>query len=114
MTRKNEFSRCARLAGIARLFGLFQMRRRSSQELKALQAHPEFNHYLAFIMANASNGEAPEMRQRAALLLKNNCSEHWDDMTGGVRDYIKSAALASAARAIGSSRPYGMRAAMGA
>jgi transportin-1 len=63
--------------------------------LTQLQRHPEFNNYLAFIMGNTSTGEAAEIRQRAGLMLKNNCAEHWDDMLIIVRQYVKSAALAT-------------------
>jgi transportin-1 len=57
-----------------------------------LQQHPEFNNYLAFIMAQLRE-ETPEFRQRAGLMLKNNVAEQWDSMQPMVRQYVVACAL---------------------
>jgi transportin-1 len=71
----------------------------AQQELTQLQQHPEFNNYLAFILARLGAAESPEVRQRAGLMLKNNCANSWATMHPLVQAFVRTAALDAAADA---------------
>lgn len=71
----------------------------TQQELTQLQQHPEFNNYLAFILARLGASESPEVRQRAGLMLKNNCANAWATMHPLVHAFVRTAALDAAADA---------------
>ena len=61
-----------------------------------MQQLPDFNNYLAHIMAHCV-AETSETRQRAGLMLKNQCAEQWPALDVRVRDFVKEATLAAIA-----------------
>ena len=48
----------------------------ASQRLQTLNQYPDFNNYLALVMAQASNEDEPT-RSVAGLILKNNVKEYY-------------------------------------
>ncbi|GLT86057.1 hypothetical protein SLE2022_042200 [Rubroshorea leprosula] len=62
------------------------------QELQQYSQFPDFNNYLAFILARAE-GKSVEIRQAAGLLLKNNLRTAYKSMAPSHHQYIKSELL---------------------
>lgn len=62
------------------------------QELQQYSQLPDFNNYLAFILARAE-GKSVEIRQAAGLLLKNNMRSAYKVMMPSYLQYIKSELL---------------------
>lgn len=62
------------------------------QQLQQYSQFPDFNNYLAFILARAE-GKSVEVRQAAGLLLKNNLRTAYKSMTPAFQQYIKSELL---------------------
>ncbi|CAI0468897.1 unnamed protein product [Linum tenue] len=62
------------------------------QQLEHYSQHPDFNNYLAFILARAE-GTSVEIRQAAGLLLKNNLRKAYKSMTPESQQYIRSGLL---------------------
>ncbi|XAR72677.1 hypothetical protein NMG60_11019397 [Bertholletia excelsa] len=62
------------------------------QQLQHYSQHPDFNNYLAFILARAE-GKPMEVRQAAGLLLKNNLRTAFNSLTPQHKQYIKSELL---------------------
>ncbi|KAK3006542.1 hypothetical protein RJ639_017697 [Escallonia herrerae] len=62
------------------------------QQLQHYSQFPDFNNYLAFILARAE-GKSVEVRQAAGLLLKNNLKTAFKSMPAANQDYIKSELL---------------------
>ncbi|KAJ4715946.1 transportin 1 [Melia azedarach] len=64
------------------------------QQLQQYSQFPDFNNYLAFILARAE-GKSVEIRQAAGLLLKNNLRTAYKSMAPANQQYIKSELLPS-------------------
>ncbi|GAV77247.1 HEAT domain-containing protein/IBN_N domain-containing protein/HEAT_EZ domain-containing protein [Cephalotus follicularis] len=64
------------------------------QQLQHYSQFPDFNNYLAFILARAE-GKPVEIRQAAGLLLKNNLRTAYTTMAPANQQYIKSELLPS-------------------
>ncbi|XP_038692602.1 transportin-1-like isoform X1 [Tripterygium wilfordii] len=62
------------------------------QKLENFSHFPDFNNYLAFILARAE-GKSVEIRQAAGLLLKNNLRSSYKSMAPANQQYIKSELL---------------------
>ncbi|KAG2703104.1 hypothetical protein I3843_06G114100 [Carya illinoinensis] len=62
------------------------------QQLLHYSQYPDFNNYLAFILARAE-GKSVEIRQAAGLLLKNNLRTAYKSMAPVNQQYIKSELL---------------------
>ncbi|XP_028113616.1 transportin-1-like isoform X7 [Camellia sinensis] len=62
------------------------------QQLHHYSQYPEFNNYLAFILARAE-GKPMEVRQAAGLLLKNNLRAAFKSMASPCQQHIKSELL---------------------
>ncbi|XP_034227487.1 transportin-1 isoform X3 [Prunus dulcis] len=62
------------------------------QQLQHYSQFPDFNNYLAFILARAE-GKSVEIRQAAGLLLKNNLRNVYKSMAPAYQQYIKSELL---------------------
>ncbi|KAH9694611.1 transportin-1 [Citrus sinensis] len=62
------------------------------QQLQQYSQFPDFNNYLAFILARAE-GKSVEIRQAAGLLLKNNLRTAYKSMSPSNQQYIKSELL---------------------
>ncbi|XP_044489332.1 transportin-1-like isoform X2 [Mangifera indica] len=62
------------------------------QQLQHYSQFPDFNNYLAFILARAE-GKSAEVRQAAGLLLKNNLRTAYKSMAPANQQYIKSELL---------------------
>ncbi|KAL7257340.1 hypothetical protein ACSBR1_003612 [Camellia fascicularis] len=62
------------------------------QQLHHYSQLPDFNNYLAFILARAE-GKPMEVRQAAGLLLKNNLRAAFKSMASPYQQYIKSESL---------------------
>ncbi|KAK3193287.1 hypothetical protein Dsin_024597 [Dipteronia sinensis] len=62
------------------------------QQLQHYSHFPDFNNYLAFILARA-DGKSVEIRQAAGLLLKNNLRTGYKSMAPENQQYIKSELL---------------------
>ncbi|KAL5788948.1 hypothetical protein ACOSP7_005897 [Xanthoceras sorbifolium] len=62
------------------------------QQLQHYSHFPDFNNYLAFILARAE-GKSVEIRQAAGLLLKNNLRTAYKSMVPANQQYIKSELL---------------------
>ncbi|TYH88767.1 hypothetical protein ES332_D01G210900v1 [Gossypium tomentosum] len=62
------------------------------QQLQHYSQFPDFNNYLAFILARAE-GKSVEIRQAAGLLLKNNLRTAYKMMSPAHQQYIKSELL---------------------
>ncbi|KAM1243604.1 hypothetical protein ACFX11_035368 [Malus domestica] len=62
------------------------------QQLQHYSQFPDFNNYLAFILARAE-GKSVEVRQAAGLLLKNNLKNAYTSMAPAYQQYIKSELL---------------------
>lgn len=62
------------------------------QQLQHYSQFPDFNNYLAFILARAE-GKSVEIRQAAGLLLKNNLRNVFKSMAPSYQQYIKSELL---------------------
>ncbi|PQQ14460.1 transportin-1 isoform X2 [Prunus yedoensis var. nudiflora] len=62
------------------------------QQLQHYSQFPDFNNYLAFILARAE-GKSVEIRQAAGLLLKNNLRNAYKSMSPAYQQYIKSELL---------------------
>ncbi|XP_059653889.1 transportin-1 [Cornus florida] len=62
------------------------------QQLQRYSQFPDFNNYLAFVLARAE-GKSLEVRQAAGLLLKNNLKTAFKSMTPAYQQYIKSELL---------------------
>ncbi|CAL5402313.1 unnamed protein product [Camellia sinensis] len=62
------------------------------QQLHHYSQYPDFNNYLAFILARAE-GKPMEVRQAAGLLLKNNLRAAFKSMASPCQQYIKSELL---------------------
>ncbi|KAM1233884.1 hypothetical protein ACFX13_003615 [Malus domestica] len=62
------------------------------QQLQHYSQFPDFNNYLAFILARAE-GKSVEVRQAAGLLLKNNLKNAYTSMAPTYQQYIKSELL---------------------
>ncbi|XP_077248702.1 transportin-1-like [Tasmannia lanceolata] len=62
------------------------------QQLQHYSQFPDFNNYLAFILARAE-GKSVEIRQAAGLLLKNNLRTAFNSMASPYQQYIKSELL---------------------
>ncbi|KAF8377772.1 hypothetical protein HHK36_031157 [Tetracentron sinense] len=62
------------------------------QQLQHYSQFPDFNNYLAFILARAE-GKSVEIRQAAGLLLKNNLRTAFKSMAPAYQQYIKSELL---------------------
>ncbi|EXB24033.1 hypothetical protein L484_006064 [Morus notabilis] len=62
------------------------------QQLQHYSQFPDFNNYLAFILARAEN-KSVEVRQAAGLLLKNNLRTAYKSMVPAYQQYIKSELL---------------------
>ncbi|KAL4199668.1 hypothetical protein AMTRI_Chr03g52360 [Amborella trichopoda] len=62
------------------------------QQLQHYSQFPDFNNYLAFILARAQ-GKSVEVRQAAGLLLKNNLKTAFHSMAPSYQQYIKSELL---------------------
>ncbi|KAM7479471.1 hypothetical protein LguiA_027684 [Lonicera macranthoides] len=62
------------------------------QQLQHYSHFPDFNNYLAFILARAE-GKSVEVRQAAGLLLKNNLKSAYKSMPAANQEYIKSELL---------------------
>ncbi|XP_038724018.1 transportin-1-like isoform X2 [Tripterygium wilfordii] len=62
------------------------------QQLQHFSQFPDFNNYLAFILARAE-GKSVEIRQAAGLLLKNNLRTAYKSMAPANQQYIKSELL---------------------
>lgn len=60
-------------------------------QLEAARHYPDFNNYLAFVLARGgAQGQASaECRQAAGLLLKNNCRGSWRALVAPVRAYVQ-------------------------
>ncbi|XP_072991613.1 transportin-1 isoform X1 [Typha latifolia] len=63
------------------------------QQLQHYSQFPDFNNYLAFILARAEQGKSMEVRQAAGLLLKNNLRTTFSSLTPSSQQYIKSELL---------------------
>ncbi|CAN6438978.1 unnamed protein product [Victoria cruziana] len=59
------------------------------QQLQHYSQFPDFNNYLAFILARAE-GKLVEVRQAAGLLLKNNLRTSFQSLSPSCQAYIKS------------------------
>ncbi|XP_055815498.1 transportin-1 isoform X1 [Solanum dulcamara] len=64
------------------------------QQLQHYSQFPDFNNYLAFILARAE-GKSVDIRQAAGLLLKNNLRSAFQNMPLANQQYIKSELLPS-------------------
>ncbi|MCL7046718.1 hypothetical protein MKW94_029396, partial [Papaver nudicaule] len=64
------------------------------QQLQHFSQFPDFNNYLAFIIARAQ-GTSMEIRQVSGLLLKNNLRTSFKSMSPSFQQYIKSEMLHS-------------------
>ncbi|PWA81477.1 transportin 1 [Artemisia annua] len=62
------------------------------QQLQHYSMFPDFNNYLAFILARAQ-GKPVEVRQAAGLLLKNNLKTAFKSMPAANQEYIKAELL---------------------
>ncbi|XP_068659068.1 transportin-1-like [Aristolochia californica] len=62
------------------------------QQLQHYSQFPDFNNYLAFILARAE-GQTVEIRQAAGLLLKNNLRTAYNSLALANQQYIKSELL---------------------
>ncbi|KAL5561246.1 hypothetical protein UlMin_030993 [Ulmus minor] len=62
------------------------------QQLQHYSQFPDFNNYLAFILARAE-GKPVEVRQAAGLLLKNNLRNAYKSMVPAYQQYIKTELL---------------------
>ncbi|XP_068661941.1 transportin-1-like isoform X2 [Aristolochia californica] len=62
------------------------------QQLQHYSQFPDFNNYLAFILARAQ-GQTVEIRQAAGLLLKNNLRTAYNSLAPANQQYIKSELL---------------------
>ncbi|XP_022985794.1 transportin-1-like [Cucurbita maxima] len=62
------------------------------QQLQQYSQFPDFNNYLAFILARAE-GKSVEVRQAAGLYLKNNLRTAYKSMTPAFQQYIKAELL---------------------
>ncbi|XP_039127220.1 transportin-1 [Dioscorea cayenensis subsp. rotundata] len=62
------------------------------QQLQQYNQFPDFNNYLAFILAHAE-GKSVEIRQAAGLLLKNNLRSAFNSLSPTYQQYIKSELL---------------------
>ncbi|XP_077241420.1 transportin-1-like [Tasmannia lanceolata] len=62
------------------------------QQLQHYSQFPDFNNYLAFILARAE-GKSVEIRQAAGLLLKNNLRTTFNSIAAPHQQYIKSELL---------------------
>ncbi|KAG6571007.1 Transportin-1, partial [Cucurbita argyrosperma subsp. sororia] len=62
------------------------------QQLQQYSQFPDFNNYLAFILARAE-GKSVEVRQAAGLYLKNNLRTAYKSMTPAFQQYIKTELL---------------------
>ncbi|KAF4382452.1 hypothetical protein G4B88_011404 [Cannabis sativa] len=62
------------------------------QQLQHYSQFPDFNNYLAFIIARAE-GKSADVRQAAGLLLKNNLRSAYKAMIPAYQQYIKSELL---------------------
>ncbi|KAG9444187.1 hypothetical protein H6P81_015527 [Aristolochia fimbriata] len=62
------------------------------QQLQHYSQFPDFNNYLAFILARAE-GKTVEIRQAAGLLLKNNLKTAYKSLAPASQQYIKSELL---------------------
>ncbi|XP_073106539.1 transportin-1 isoform X2 [Elaeis guineensis] len=62
------------------------------QQLQHYSQFPDFNNYLAFILAHAE-GKSVEIRQAAGLLLKNNLRATFSSLSPSHQQYIKSELL---------------------
>ncbi|XP_038972987.1 transportin-1-like isoform X2 [Phoenix dactylifera] len=62
------------------------------QQLQHYGQFPDFNNYLAFILAHAE-GKSVEIRQAAGLLLKNNLRATFSSLSPSHQQYIKSELL---------------------
>ncbi|OAY80367.1 Transportin-1, partial [Ananas comosus] len=62
------------------------------QQLQHYSQFPDFNNYLAFILAHAE-GKSVEVRQAAGLLLKNNLRATFNSLPPPSQQYIKSELL---------------------
>ncbi|KAK9132591.1 hypothetical protein Scep_012119 [Stephania cephalantha] len=63
------------------------------QQLQHYSQFPDFNNYLAFILAHGQQGTRVEIRQAAGLLLKNNLRSAFKTMAPSYQQYIKSELL---------------------